>query len=43
VATRFRTYAVDLAAHGDDGAAAAYAERLLATPEFRAWEAEALA
>ncbi len=43
VATRFRTYAVDLAAYGDNGAAAAYAVRLLATPEFRAWEAEAVA
>jgi glutathione S-transferase len=42
VATRFRTYAVDLAALGDDGRAAAYASRLLATPEFKAWEAEAL-
>jgi glutathione S-transferase len=44
VATRFRTYAVDLAAHGDeDGAAALYAERLLNTPEFLQWEAEAKA
>jgi glutathione S-transferase len=30
VATRFRTYGVDLAAFGDDGNAAAYAETLLA-------------
>ncbi len=44
VATRFRTYQVDLAAHGDvDGLAQAYAERLLNTPEFLAWEQEALA
>jgi glutathione S-transferase len=41
VATRFRTYGVRLPAFGDDGAAAAYAERLLARPEFRAWEAGA--
>ena len=41
VATRLRTYAVDLAAFGDDGAAAAYAQRLLRQPEFLAWEAEA--
>jgi glutathione S-transferase len=40
VATRFRTYGVDLGPLGDsDGAAAAYAGRLLARPEFRAWEA----
>lgn len=43
VATRFDTYQIDLAAHGDDGRAAAYAARLLATPEFKAWKAEALA
>ncbi len=42
VATRFRTYDVTLADFGDaTGAAAAYAERLLARPEFKAWEAEA--
>ena len=39
VATRFRTYRVDLAAHGDaDGAAQAYADLLLSQPEFLAWE-----
>jgi glutathione S-transferase len=39
VATRFRTYRVDLGAHGDaDGQAQAYAERLLSQPEFLAWE-----
>lgn len=42
VATRFRTYQADLTAHGDAGAAAAYAQRLLAAPEFLAWEADAL-
>lgn len=40
-ATRFRTYGVRLSDFGDAGAAGAYAERLLETPEFRAWEAEA--
>jgi glutathione S-transferase len=39
VATRFRTYATPLGELGDDGAAAAYAGRLLARPEFLAWEA----
>ena len=39
VATRFRTYGVDLAQHGDAGPAAAYAQRLLERPEFKAWEA----
>lgn len=43
VASRFRTYGIDLAAHGDGGAAAEYAQRLLETPEFLAWEAAALA
>lgn len=42
VATRFRTYQADLSALGDDGTAAAYAARLLATPEFLAWEADAV-
>ena len=41
VATRLRTYAVDLAAYGDDGAAAAYAALLLRQPEFLEWEAAA--
>jgi glutathione S-transferase len=41
VATRFRTYGVRLSDYGDDGAAGAYAARLLETPEFRAWEAGA--
>ena len=37
VATRFRTYGVDLAAFGDDGNAAAYAEAILASPEMAEW------
>lgn len=42
VATRFRSYGLDLAAHGDtDGRAASYRDRLLSTPEFREWEAAA--
>jgi glutathione S-transferase len=41
VATRFRSYGVDLAAHGDRGGAAEYASALLATPDFIAWEADA--
>jgi len=43
VATRMRTYGIDLAAHGDDGTAAAYRDRLLSLPEFLEWEREALA
>jgi glutathione S-transferase len=43
VATRFRTYGVKLAELGDAGPAAAYAQRLLARPEYLAWEAGALA
>jgi len=43
VATRFRSYGISLADLGDEGAAAAYGERLLATPEFLEWEREALA
>jgi glutathione S-transferase len=43
VATRFRTYGIDLAVHGDDGRCAAYAERLLQTPEYLEWERAALA
>ena len=41
VATRFRTYRVALDGLGDDGTAGAYARRLLARPEFLAWEAGA--
>jgi glutathione S-transferase len=43
VATRFRTYDLRLTDFGDDeGAAGAYASRLLATPEFLDWEKGAL-
>ena len=42
VATRFRGYHVHLADHGDDGTAGAYANRLLETPEYLAWEHGAL-
>lgn len=42
VATRFRSYGVDLAAYGDaDGTTSAYASALLSTPEFLEWEADA--
>ncbi len=37
VATRFRTYGIDLARFGDDGAAADYGEMLLAMPEMQEW------
>lgn len=43
VATRFRTYGVRLSDYGDTGAAGAYCEALLETPEFREWEAAARA
>jgi glutathione S-transferase len=44
VATRFRTYGVNLIDHGDDdGVAAAYNALLLAQPEFLKWEMLALA
>ena len=42
VATRFRTYGVELAAYGDDGLAADYNQALLSTPEFLDWERHAL-
>jgi glutathione S-transferase len=38
VATRFRSYAIALSEHGDNGACAAYAGCLLETPEFLEWE-----
>ncbi len=41
VATRFRTYGIDLAVYGDDGTAAAYAQTLLAMPEMQEWGAGA--
>lgn len=43
VATRIRTYRLDLSAHGDDGTAEAYVAALLSQPDFLAWEADALA
>jgi len=43
VATRFRTYGIHLSDYGDTGPTGAYAERLLETPEFLAWEADSLA
>ena len=43
VATRFRSYGVRLSDFGDTGAAGAYSQTLLQTPEFKAWEAAALA
>lgn len=42
VATRFRTYGVQLSDFGDQGKAGAYAQRLLEQPEFLAWERAAL-
>ena len=44
VATRIRTYGIDLALYGDDdGALSAYVALLLRQPEFLAWERLALA
>lgn len=40
IATRFRTYGIDLAAYGDEGLASAYGEVLLSTPEFLEWQAD---
>ncbi len=37
VATRFETYGIYLAAHGDDGTAAAYRQAVLAMPEMQEW------
>ena len=37
VATRFRTYGVDLAKFGDDGMSQAYAETILALPAMAEW------
>ncbi|HEY0926872.1 glutathione S-transferase [Brevundimonas sp.] len=42
VATRFRHYQVDLSDFGDDGAAQAYCDALLAQPDFLEWSASAL-
>jgi glutathione S-transferase len=38
VATRFRTYGVNLSDCGDDGTAAAYRDAILAHPGMKAWE-----
>jgi glutathione S-transferase len=43
VATRFRSYGVMLSDYGDTGAAGAYCETLLETPDFLEWERDALA
>ncbi len=43
VATRFRSYGVRLSDYGDTGPAAAYSSALLQTPEYLAWEEDALA
>lgn len=44
VATRFRTYQIDLTAAGDaDGRAARYVQSVLQVPEFLAWESAARA
>ncbi len=37
VASRFRTYAGDLARYGDDGTARAYVEAVFAMPEMADW------
>ena len=42
VASRFETYGVVLSDYGDSGLASAYAARLLQTPEYIAWRADAL-
>jgi glutathione S-transferase len=39
VATRFRTYGIDLAAYGDDGSGAAYLQTLLNMPHMQEWGA----
>ena len=43
VATRLRSYGLLLSDYGDLGPCGVYAERLLQTPEFLAWEKDALA
>lgn len=37
VTSRFRTYGIDLAAHGDDGTCAAYCDMMLSLPEIEEW------
>ena len=41
VATRLRSYGIKPSDYGDAGAAGAYCETLLETPEFKEWEAAA--
>ena len=43
VAARVRHFQINLDAHGDDGTAQTYMQSLLAHPDFRQWEVEALA
>jgi glutathione S-transferase len=43
VATRFRTYGIKPSDYGDTGAAGAYVETILETPDFLEWERLALA
>jgi glutathione S-transferase len=43
VSTRLRSYGLRLSDYGDAGDCGRYAERLLETPEFLAWEQDALA
>jgi len=43
VSTRFRSYGVRLSDFGDTGAAGLYNELLLEQPDFKAWEAAAVA
>lgn len=43
VATRIRSYGVHLSDYGDTGDGGRYVERLLETPDFLAWERDALA
>jgi glutathione S-transferase len=41
VASRFKTYGIDLAQFGDDGTAARYRDHVLAMPELQEWAEEA--
>jgi glutathione S-transferase len=43
VATRFRSYGVHASDYGDTGAAGRYVKQLLETPDFLAWEQDAVA
>jgi glutathione S-transferase len=43
VATRFRTYGIDLSLYGDDGTAIAYANAVLALPAMAEWTEGAIA